>query len=96
MEKLIKALKEIGLETKENGTEVHVSVSIECKDIHLDNLHDLTLVAMEETEDKLELLLDSNMIFAVGKNYDSVDYDEYENAYTIIYRNNVIITITIM
>jgi len=96
MENLIEALKEMGLEIEENGTEVYASVSIECKDIHLENLLDLTLVALEETEDKLELLLDSNMIFSMGKNYDSVDYDEYENAYTIIYRNNVIITITIM
>ena len=97
MKNLIEALKAKGLKAKENGVELEIIVTIDCEDINLRNLHELTIVAIEETENTLELIPDSNMAFSIGKNYESIDCEELENfeyEYTIKYGNNVTISIS--
>lgn len=91
MERLIEDLR-AKLETEES---VDATISIECKDIMLENVHDLFITDVEETEHTIEFDTDLGITFTIGKDAVSVDYLECENEYTFTYKNNVVITIMI-
>lgn len=74
---------------------IHINVSIECEEIHLQNCHNLEVTEVEETEDTITLETDV-IPFTIGKNYTELSFDEYENEYTFKYENGVVISITII
>lgn len=90
-EKFIKAItKEI-----EERYSFNIIVSIECPSICLQNVHNLEVTEIEETETTFDIDT-TDMCFKIGKNYTKISYDEHENEYTFNYENGVVITITII
>lgn len=68
-----------------------VNVSVECDAINLQNMHDLEVTNIEETQDKIELETTLGNNFIIGKNYKDVNYNEYTcgTDYTFRYDNDL-------
>ena len=73
----------------------NIIVSIECPTIFLQNVHNLEVSDIQETEHTIDIDT-TDMCFRIGKNYTEISYNEYENEYAFIYENGVVISITIM
>lgn len=87
-------IKNITKEIEEKYT-LNIIVSIECPSIFLQNVHNLEVSDIQETEHTINIDT-TDMCFNIGKNYIEISYNEYENKYTFTYENGVVISITIL
>ena len=88
MDVIKKMIEMITNEINKKGT-CKLNVSIENKDIYLQNTHDLKVVNVDETQETVNLETDLGMTFTIGKNCKQANYNEYENDYQIMYDNNI-------
>lgn len=91
---LTKGFTETIKEALESKGTCDISVSINYEEIHLKVMHTLEVTDIAENEENYELETDS-IPFTIGKNYNRMDFNEFEREYNFVY-DNIDICVTIL